>query len=217
MKYTLMLLLNCLLFFACNSPYYTSVNKMRSQPATLTLTNGTVIDGKVSVNANSNFINVTKIQFATGAEKEYKEYFINDIKSLFINGSTYCVKLLINNALSSDVFQFVKLLSSPNSKMELYQNDVVKKVNRSTTKETTVQYYLQLPGATHNEVYNVESGKFTPNFDDKMSAIVQDCPNLADKIKSKDKDYFYPYLLSNGELRRKAVLIQIINDYNSCK
>jgi hypothetical protein len=211
--------ISLIILAACNTPYYTSINKMKGQPATLTLNNGTVLTGKLNVNASTNFINVTTIQFAEGDTKEYKDYFTSDIKSIFYNGNNYAVKLLITNALSSDIYRLVKLLNPPGSKIELYEYETTKQVTAANgatvSSQKVMQYYLQLPGATHNEVYNIESAKFTPNFDEKMSAIVQDCPTLAEKIKSKNKDYFYPYFSS--EQKRKIVLQQIINEYNNCQ
>jgi hypothetical protein len=192
---------------------------MRGQVATLTLNNGTVLDGKLNINANSNFINITKVQFAEGTEKEYKDYFTSDIKTVFYNGNTYAVKLLITNAFSSDINRFVKLINKPGSKIELYEYELPAQSQNlnggNGTAEKQMQYFLQLPNTAHNEIYNIESAKFIPNFDDKMSAIVQDCPALAEKIKSKNKDYFYPFL--SNAMRRKTVLLQIVNEYNNCK
>jgi hypothetical protein len=208
-----------LLFFlvACNTPYYTTVNDMRGQPASITLANGTQLNGKINVKIVSSYYYADRISFAEGAEKEYKKYNLADIRSLYINGATYFVKTIVSTSNSKDVKRFLKEISLPGGRMALYENEVVTKNNESNTNETKLQYFVQLPNTTNDEVYNIASNKFTPNFDEKMSSYVQDCAALADKIKSKDKAYFYPFLVNDNSPRRKAVLLQIINAYNNCK
>jgi hypothetical protein len=219
MKYSKILaLLFIWLSTGCKAPYYNSVNNMSGQPATLYLNNGTQLQGKMSIRSFDNYSSVSRIQFAEGTSKNYQDYAIEDIRSVYLNGGSYYVKMLVgSNFWGGDAMRFVQQLSAPGSKMELFQHEKMVKNTTTTKEEKQVEYYLQLPGALRNEVFNVESGKFTPNFDDKMSAYVNDCPALAAKIKSKNKDYFYPFVVNNGELRRKAVLLQIINDYNNCQ
>jgi hypothetical protein len=206
-----------LFFAACNSPYYTTVNDMKGQPASITLANGTQLNGKINVKIVSSYYTAHRISFAEGAEKEYKKYSLADIKSLYINGATYYVKTIVSTSNNKDVQRFLKEISLPGGRMALYENEVVFKNNENNTNETKLQYFVQLPNTSNNDVYNISSNKFTPNFDDKMSSYVQDCAALADKIKSKDKAYFYPFLVNDNSPRRKAVLLQIINDYNNCK
>jgi hypothetical protein len=210
-------LLSCLFFAACNTPYYSSVNDMNAQPASITLASGVQINGKVSVKITNNYYNTERVLFAEGAEKEYKKYTLAEVKSLYINGATYYVKTIVSTGNSRNVQRFVKEISLPGGRMALYENEVVTRNDNASTNETKLQYFVQLPNATSNEVYNIATNKFTPNFDDKMSSYVQDCPALAEKIKSKDKAYFYPFLVNDNSPRRKSVLLQIINDYNNCK
>lgn len=112
--------------------------------------------------------------------------------------------------------RFVKLLTVDGGKMNLFEYEKIT-TNTSNNNNKVIEYYVQLPNDNSNKIYNIESSKFTPNFDDKMSAYVADCSLLAAKIKARDKDYFYPFVVNNGVLRRKAVLLQIINEYNTCK
>ncbi|MCP9753525.1 hypothetical protein [Ferruginibacter sp. HRS2-29] len=203
---------------ACNTPYYSSANNMSGQPATLNLNSGKQLQGKISVRSFDNYSSVSRVQFAEGTDKNYQEYSLSDIQSVYLNGGTYCVKKLIgSNFWSGNALRFVQQLTPPGGRIDLFQHEKMVKNSTTGKDEKQVEYYLQLPGAVNNEIFNLESGKFTPNFDDKMSAYVKDCPALAAKIKSKDKDYFYPFVVNNGDLRRKAVLLQIIHDYNTCK
>ncbi len=217
MKITIILFC-CIVFFTkCNTPYYTSVNDMKGQPASITLTNGTQLNGKINVKILSSYYSANRISFAEGANKDYKEYQLNEIKSMYINGGTYYVKTIVGNAINRDVQKFVKEISMPGGRMSLYESELVTKNTTTNAKETKIQYLVQLPNGSNNEVFYVESSKFTPNFDDKMSSYVQDCAALAEKIKSKNKDYFYPFIISDNSPRRKSVLLQIINEYNACK
>ncbi|TFF36585.1 hypothetical protein [Mucilaginibacter psychrotolerans] len=201
---------------ACTAPYYSSVNNMSGQPASITLANGRQLNGKINVRSFDNYSSVSRIQFSIDATNIYQDYFIGDLKSIYINGSTYSVKMLVgSNFWGGNALRFVKQLTQPGGRMDLYQNEVVSRNQTTGKDETAIEYYLRLPGGT-NEVYNLESSKFTPGFNDKMSLYVQDCPVLAARIKAKEHDYFYPFIVNNGELRRKAVLLQIINDYNNC-
>lgn len=189
---------------------------MQGQPASITLADGKQLNGKVSVKIINEYYGAERVSFAEGTEKEYKDYKLAEIKSLFINGSTYCVKTIASNGNGRDVKKFVKEISQAGGRMALYENEMVTRNTTTNASETTTQYFIQLPTST-TEIYSVLSSKFTPKFDEKMSSYVDDCPTLAEKIRSKNKDYFYPFLLSDNSIRRKAVLMQIINEYNSCK
>jgi hypothetical protein len=212
----LVILISCLFFAACKAPYYNSVNNMQGQPASITLANGTQLNGKVSVRIINEFYGAERVQFAEGTEKEYKDYKLAEIKSMFINGSTYCVKTIAGGSFNRDIKKFVKEISQSSGRMALYENETVTRNTTTNTNETSTQYFIQLP-SSDTDVFSVLSSKFTPKFDEKMSSYVEDCPVLAEKIRSKNKDYFYPFLLSDNSIRRKAVLLQIINEYNSCK
>ncbi len=223
MKTAIILISITLVFAHCKTPYYTSVNDMRAQPASITLINGTTINGKVNVRITSSYYDANRVSFAEGTSKDYINYKLKEIKSMYINGGTYFVKTIVGNKINRDVQRFVKVISQPGGRMSLYELENITQSNTNNTsidnniREKQIQYLVQLPNSINNEIYYVESAKFTPNFDDKMSSYVQDCPALVEKIKSKDKDYFYPFLLSDNSPRRKAVLLQIINDYNNCK
>jgi hypothetical protein len=212
----IIILLSCLFFAACKTPYYNSVNNMQAQPASITLTNGTQLNGKISVKIINEYYGAERVRFAEGTKKEYKDYKLDEIKSLFINGANYFVKTIVGNSFNRDIKKFVKEISQLGGRMALFENETVTKNTNNNIKETSTEYFIQLPNST-SDIYSVLSSKFTPKFDEKMSGYVQDCPALAEKIKSKDKDYFYPFLLSDNSIRRKAVLLQIINEYNSCK
>lgn len=214
---TLKALLISIVFLSCNAPHYTTVNDMAAQPANITLNNCNILKGKINVKSFDNYSNISSIQFAENTSNDYKLYKVDELKSLFINGSTYYAKNLIEASnWGGAAIRFVKLLTVDGGKMNLFEYEKIT-TNTSNNNNKVIEYYVQLPNDNSNKIYNIESSKFTPNFDDKMSAYVADCSLLAAKIKARDKDYFYPFVVNNGVLRRKAVLLQIINEYNTCK
>ena len=211
-------LLFFVIFGACNTPYYSSPNSMLGQPASLYLIDGRQINGKIAVRTFDDYSSVARIQFSEGATNQYRDYFIEDIQSIYMNGSVYQVKLLIGSQFwGGDALRLVKRLSAENGRMAMFEHEKMFKNATTGKMEKITEFFLQLPNSQRREIYNAESAKFTHNFDDKMAAIVVDCHELAAKIKSKHRDYFYPFLANNSELRRRTVLLQIINEYNSCK
>jgi hypothetical protein len=75
--------------------------------------------------------------------------------------------------------------------------------------------YVQLPN-NKSDVYDAQSDWFIPNFNEKTANYFQDCPVLFQKIKNKQKGYFYA-LVNQGEIQRKQVWMNIWNDYNKYK
>ena len=166
---------------------------MSGQPATITLANGRKLNGKLSIRTFDNYSSVSRVQFSIDASNIYHDYFIGDLKSIYMNGSTYSVKLLVgSNFWGGNALRFLKQLTQPGGRMDLYQNEVVSKNPTTGKDETSIEYYLRLPGA-NDEVYNLESSKFTPNFNDKMSRYVQDCPIACRQDKGKRARLFLPF------------------------
>ena len=80
-------------------------------------------------------------------------------------------------------------------------------------KET--QLFVQLPN-NQRDVYNAQSETFIPNFDEKVAQYLTSCPPVANKIKAKDKDFFYAFI-NQGAPKRKQIWMNIINEFNNCK
>lgn len=203
------------LLFGCSTPYYASVNNMGGQPATLTLTNGEVLKGKIQIRTFDSYSTISNIAFAEGVSKTYKTYALNEIDFLFFNGSNYSVKNLKGNEMwGGNALRFIKELTPAGSNLQLFEHEVISKsTDGKEIKES--QLFVQLPDNTR-DVYNAQSEKFIPNFDEKVSASISSCPALAKKIKAKDKDFFYAFV-NQGSLRRKQVWMNIVNEYNNCK
>ena len=212
LPYTFILLLFCC---ACNTPYYATVNSMNGQPATLTLNNGQVLSGKIQVNSFDNYSTIGNISFAEGVSKTYTSYSLNGIDHLFFNGSNYSVKNLKGNEMwGGNALRFIKELTPANNRLQLFEHETVFKDREGKTIREK-QLFVQLPDNAR-DVYNAQSEKFIPNFDDKVSSYLSSCPALSKLIKNKDKDFFYAFV-NQGELRRMQVWMTIVNAYNNCK
>lgn len=188
---------------------------MGGQPASLTLTNGQTLTGKIQIKAFDNYSTISNISFAEGVNKTYKTYYLNEIDFLFFNGSNYSVKNLKGNEMwGGNALRFIKELTPANGKIQLFEHETISKgTDGKEIKET--QLFVQLPD-NQKDVFNVQSEKFIPNFDDKVSSYLANCPSLTARIKSKDKDFFYAFV-NQGVLKRKQVWMNIINEYNNCK
>jgi hypothetical protein len=81
--------------------------------------------------------------------------------------------------------------------------------------EVRYSYYLSWPSFGQKETMNTRSSALLPQFEEKMSKIVDDCPALAEKIRLKEKGYFIP--MTSFKLKKHPeVLLKIINEYNNC-
>lgn len=215
MKRIIYILIISFCFSACNTPYFTTVNNMGGQPATLNLTNGQSLTGKIQIKTFDDYSTISNIAFAEGVSKTYKTYYLNEIDFLFFNGSNYSVKNLKGNEMwGGNALRFIKELTPANGKIQLFEYVTISKsTDGKEIKEA--QLFVQLPG-NQRDVYNAQSEKFIPNFDEKVSPYVSSCLAVADKIKAKDKDFFYAFV-NQGALKRKQVWMNIINEFNNCK
>jgi hypothetical protein len=75
---------------------------------------------------------------------------------------------------------------------------------------------LSLPSYDPLQTMNTRGIGLLPSFDQKMSAIVADCPTLAEKIRLKGKGYFLAQV-TFAIKKHPEVLLKIITEYNNCK
>ena len=73
-------------------------------------------------------------------------------------------------------------------------------------------YLVGLPNTTDDKIYQFSDNKFVPNFDTRVSAIVADKPALAEKIRSKNKEYFYAFVTEQSH--QQKVWWNIVTEYN---
>jgi hypothetical protein len=153
------------------------------------------------------------LEFMPEGKTTWQNLNISDISAYSLGSDYYPVKRLDVDMNGALYLQFVKRLTAENSRIQLYELYQSGKANYTGDAVTT--YFLSFPGYGPLETLNVGSSQLVPNFDLKMSNMVEDCPTLEKKIRRKEKGYF----LSMGTFNIKTiptVLITIIHEYDSC-
>ena len=194
------------------------INNNAAQPATLILPDSTLLYGKLLLGKrNWSLSNSIYIHFFEGNSHKVKYYKPEEVKGFQMGDSYYEPKFLagggaIRTSLRKTI---VKRLTPAGSKMALYVNENHYHTNdnkSSLENKDLLVYFVQLPDTHDDKIYQFTDNKFTPKFDVKVSAMVPGKPLLADKIRSKDKDYFYSQITE--EKHQLRVWWNIVNEYN---
>ncbi len=218
MKRLLPFIVIVVLFASCKSAaFFESPNSLRNITGKLYLTNGRTVEGKLVINTDNFLGNPVKV-FLPG-EKQAQKYALHDVQAYETREEYYVLKEVRGNGLSlGRNYSFMKRLTQQDSRIHLYENmqKVTSTNNGTSSSRYETQYYMQFPSETGDAVWAVNSSKFVPNFDEKMSKLVEDCPALAKKIADKESGYFYAQVSLFKE-KRADVLWNIITEYNKCR
>lgn len=212
-----------ILISSCNTPTFVTANNMRNIFGKVYFKNGTTEEGEISVNNEGGFARREFIRFKARNGKEEKIAF-QDFEELEIRGEYYVPrKLQEGNLFTNNNMFLVKRLTKLESRIQFYEHKRVR--NQSNTNNNgqvynntynSYDYFIQMVGMDKYETYNIMSRDIVPNFEDKVSVLVKDCPSLAARIKAKEKGYFYAQISLNQD-KRFDTWMQIIDDYNKCK
>jgi len=205
---------------SCKSAaWFETPNDLENINGTLYLANGEELVGKLSVDEGWN----GSVRIDIPGEKKSRRYKFYDVKAYKMRSDYYELKEIEDGHLNRNYrLHFMKRLTPADSKIHLYEyleketSHSSDRRNSTTTTKIEKDYYIQLPSEKGDGVWNVGFSKLVPNFDEKMSRIVSDCPELARKIANKDKGYFYPQIGPNDE-ERVDILWNIVAEYNKCK
>jgi hypothetical protein len=156
---------------------------------------------------------VAHVRFTPDGKTEEQTLTLAGISGYSFGSNFYALKRIDYHMNNVTRLLFVKRLTGENSKIQLYELYESGLNNYSNEKEYT--YYLSLSSFAPLETINVSGSKMVPNFDQKMSAMVDDCPELAQKIRSKQDGYFLSFVSFNLK-KQPEVLLRIINEYNNC-
>lgn len=223
MKTWLVLVATVVALTSCKTAaYFNSPNDLNYISGTLYLTTGEKLEGKISVNEEAGGL----VKIYLEGEKKAQRYKFPEVKGYSVRNEYYELKevkdgIAFNRAYR---FHFMKRLTPANSKIHLYEY-LDKRTSysgyggyRRTSTFTSLEknYYIQFPSEKYDGVWDIGLSKLVPNFDEKMSKIVDDCPALSQKIANKEKGYFYSQL-GGGDEKRVDMLWNIINEYNECR
>jgi len=215
MKFLLIVLV---LVSGCKSTsYFNTSNDVVKQRAVIYLRNKDTIPGEISVSLetifHANVVYRSFIEFTPQGKSEKQNIPLNDIIGYRIGTVFYALKKVDIYMNDINRLLFLKRLTPDDSKLQLYELHESGKAN--DTGESLYSYYLSLQGFGPLETINTRSSKLMPLFDVKMSEIVSDCPGLSDKIRSKEKGYFIPFVTFDAK-KHPEVLLRIITEYNNC-
>ena len=199
---------------SCNSSFYNNVNDMGGQPATLYLKNGNVLNGKLEIRSFDEFSSVQKITFSEGNTNRYQWFYPKDIEGIYFNGAKYSLELIqAMDMWNKRAYKFLKNITPNQGKMQIFEDEYTQK-NSFGNIEKVTKLYIKLP---NNEgVFDAQSDRFVPNFNEKVSRYLSDCPSVSSRILNKEKEFSYAFV-NQGEVQRKQVWMNIVFEYNQCK
>lgn len=211
----------CFLFFlaACSpQSYFKSPNNVSKKKVTLYLRNEQPVTGILTIPFEENFnrppTNVQTLKFIPEGKAGEENIDIHDITGYSLDKNYYALKNLYLLSTNSNHWLFVKRLTGEDSRIQLYELYETGRGNH--TGESVYTYFISLPTYGPYETLNTHSVKLIPDFNQKMSELVSDCPSLAEKIRDRQNGYFIP-LVSFNTFKHKEVMMKIVNEYNSCK
>ncbi|MDE3143914.1 MAG: hypothetical protein KGL19_07150, partial [Bacteroidota bacterium] len=177
--------------------YFNGSNDLLNEYCQVFLVDGTEIDGKITIQFETghDVDKYLKIQTGNNAEKKilitdiqyYKhndDYYFPKETNLETYEIPYRDKMYtpnVNNIL------FMKRLTKENAKIQLFQ--LFKSRTNSSDGMDQYDYFISLNNENRFVTWSIRGNKFFPDFEEKMSKIVSDCPSLAEKIAQKMNGY----------------------------
>jgi hypothetical protein len=209
----------CVLFlFACKSPSeFLTSNEVHWEKVDVVFRDHTKITGRINIQLeNSSSMEVTfsrYIQFIREGTTLPEKIDLYNISGYWYKSAYYPLKIVDIHLNGINRLLFVKRLTDENSRIQLYELYHPGIANGGGEIEYT--YFLSYPSSNPLEAVNTRSIALLPFFDQKMSLLVADCPDLAQKIRAKNVGYFIPFASLNLK-KHPDVLLRIINEYNKC-
>lgn len=198
---------------------FDSPNSLRNINGTLFLKNGKSVNGLLVVQLGNMF--GSDIKVLEGDDKKSLNFKLEEVEGFRVRNELYLLRRKEGGIGLGRRISFMRRITPENSRIHLYElREKVDETNRSNNRgrlgdRYETEYYVELPNESAGSVYALGGSKFVPNFDEKMSRVVSDCPSLAQKIAGKRDGYFYAQVGLFTE-KRLNVLMNIIEEYNSC-
>jgi hypothetical protein len=210
---------------SCSSSRFVTANNMSNMYGYVHLKDSRVLEGEISVSLENSFGPRDYIRFTPRQGRERQKIYIEDLEGFSLRNEFYAPKLVDEGFLSGDRMLFLKRLTREGSRIHLYELHKKRATNNSgynrnrygsTYYTDDYMHYISLPGQDRYKAWSITGKHLVPNFEDKMSDYVKDCPELADKIKRKEKGYFYAQVSLIG-MKKIETMLNIIDEYNACK
>src|SRR5882724_1105243 len=197
MKLSSYCLILILFLFSCvpSQSYFKTPNNVHNIKVVLHLLNKPDMAGIITVPWENNFDKdqhyTDAVKFLPEGENVEVNLNIKDVLGYTLGKDYYALKkidLFINDQYH---LLFVKRLTSENSRIQLYE--LYETGLGNDMSEIRYSYFISLPKFGQFETLNTSSKRLIPDFDLKMSALVSDCPALAEKIRNRENGYFVPF------------------------
>jgi hypothetical protein len=204
---------------SCNTASFTTPNNMQNMYGVLYMQDGRQLQGDITVSLENGFTSRDYIRFAERNSRDRQRIPIDEIRGYSVRGDFYAPKMLDRGGIfGGDRMRFLKRLTKEDSRIQLYELFERRTTNNNgfTRTYNEYRYYISLPTHDKYTAWDIDGRRLVPNFEDKMSEYVQDCAILADKIKRKEKGYFYAQI-SLSEMKRISTVLNIIDEYNACR
>jgi hypothetical protein len=203
--------------------YFVGPNNLLNKDCQVFLMDGEEIDGKLTIQFETGHDVDKHLTIMTNTKTENK-ILITDIKYYKYNNEYYFPKEInleayqipfrdklytpnVNNIL------FLKRLTNENAKLQLFE--LFKSKNNSSEYFDQYDYYISFNNENRFVSWSIRGSKFFPNFEEKMSEIVSDCPSLAKKIEQKANGYTVKQIAIDA--KKNEVVKKIIEEYNKCE
>lgn len=202
--------------------YFSTGNDLLQQNCSVFLINGDTTGGLLTVQFESGYIPQKFVSLKTYAGQARKIPI--DSISYFRYQSDYYVPKEINleayTLPNKDYFYdpsqrnllFVRRLTAEGSRLHLFE--LVQKRTRTHDGKDHFSYFLSKASEHRYNAWSIGGSKFLPDFDEKMSAYLFDCPALSDKIRKKARGYSLGQV--SFDAKKLEIFKKIVNEYNEC-
>jgi hypothetical protein len=202
--------------------YFKTPNDLLNKNCIVHLTDGTIKQGKLTIQFETGLKGEKPIYLKSEKDGEEKipiekllyyksgeEYYYPKIIDLNLYEIPIFTPVYLNNVRN---IVFVKRLTAENAKIMFYE--LYKSRIGSLDGAEQHDYFISFRTDHRLIAWDIRSIKFFPNFAEKMSQLVSDCPLLADKIRQQAKGYYAGQIFL--DVKRYEIFKRIVDEYNAC-
>jgi|GEM_PF-3133510 len=194
------------------------INNEYAQQATLFVNDSTVLYGRLLLGKKDwSFNTEMGVHFFENGSRKDQYFKTTEIKGFKMGSNNFVPKYLGQGSSVSvpNTKTMVRQLTAVGSKINMYEyiaQTNTKAANGILQYQATLIHFIEIPNSKDDKIYQFSDNKFVPHFETKVSNMVADNPALAEKIRSKNKDYFYAQITEAGH--QEKVWNNIVNEYN---
>lgn len=202
--------------------YFNSPNDLLNKNVEIAMVDGRILTGALSVQFETGQSHSEFLKLVT-ANKEDLKIPARDILYYKLDNAFYYPKALDLSAFEIPYrdplytpnvsnLLFVKRVTDSTDRLQLFQ--LFKSRTSTSDGNDQYDYFLSFPGENRFTAWSIRGNKVFPDFEYKMSELLQDCPALAMKIRQKQDGYFVKQLSLDG--KKLQVIKRIVAEYNAC-